>query len=60
MVALGMPPAVQRAASLSATIEHAGQCTALRVLLAPEAEATPEKVRSHHSHLTRSVRTIHT
>jgi len=37
MVAFGLPPPVAAAAALSSTIEHSGQCTALRVLLAPGA-----------------------
>lgn len=37
MVAFGLPPPVAAAAALSSTIEHSGQCTALRVLMTPGA-----------------------
>ena len=44
MVAMGLPKSVAAAAAMSATIENSGQCTALRVLVAPEADATSEVV----------------
>lgn len=47
MVAFGLPPPVAAAAALSSTIEHSGQCTALRVLLAPGA--TEEAVQGMFS-----------
>ena len=44
MVALGLPPPIATAAALSATIENSGQCTAMRVLVAPAADVTEAAV----------------
>ena len=40
MIALGLPPSVAEAAALSTAIENSGQCTAMRVLVAPKDEVT--------------------
>lgn len=49
MVALGLPEGVATAAALSATIENSGQCTAMRVLVAPQSDATTQAVEGMFS-----------
>jgi len=44
MVALGLSRPIAKAVAASSTIEHSGQCTALRVLLAPEEQVTKEAI----------------
>jgi len=46
MLNLCASASLSEAARLSATIEHAGQCTALRVLVAPAAAATEEAMET--------------
>ena len=57
MVALGLPKGVATAAAMSATIENSGQCTAMRVLVAPAANLKKQS-KGGYSALDQSVESL--